>query len=834
MNISSFRRSLLGVALLCPLFFFSAALRAGQLEEIFAKPPHDAKPGVLWMWMGANITKQGITRDLEALNEGGYGRVTMFSLADTTTPWAGVIANSPTPEMIAWTDPWWKMVRHAAQEAKRLGLDFGMHNNPGYTASGAPWVTPEMSMQEVCWSETPVSGGTAFSGAVARPTVDPHGRMPWPVYNPEIGNAERIVIPARKTYYRDIAVLALPATGTVTQDQLIELTSKLGEDGQLAWTPPPGEWIIYRFGHTTMGSVNQPAQWQATGLECDKMSREAVEFHMNHVVTEIRQHLGNLIGTGFTHVHFDSHEAGVPSWTPRMREEFATRRGYELKPFLATFAKRTIGSVEQTKKFQTDFDDTIKDLYRDVYFTVIAEKLKKANLIFMCEPYGGPWRQDDVMPLVGRVVTEFWTHKGKFDPFELEPTIAALRKSGQNIVEAEAFTGDPSDSQWSETPEWLKPIGDEAFCNGVNRLVMHRFVHQPWDERYLPGNTMGQWGTHFDRTQTWWKPGRAMVEYWQRCQALLQWGRIHEAAGDFNARVTRGEPRVKSIHRREGREDVYFVANLARVAGAASCEFAVSDRQPELWDAVTGKHHALSDYTVQDGRTIVPIEFAAAQSFFVVFRNEISTAPEFPAKDFPEFAPVRDLGGEWSVSFDAKWGGPETPVSFATLIDWTAHPETGIRYFSGTASYRKTFVVTAAEQSRANSVWAIDLGVVKHLARVRLNGRDLGVVWCAPWRVLLSPDQLKRGENKIEIEVTNVWANRLIGDEQQPADCEWGKGHFGYGGPLKALPDWFVRNRPRPSLGRFTFTTWNYFTKDSPLISSGLLGPVTIQVAPMR
>lgn len=115
-------------------------------------------------------------------------------------------------------------------------------------------------------------------------------------------------------------------------------------------------------------------------------------------------------------------------------------------------------------------------------------------------------------------MTEFWTHGGKFSPYQLEPKVAALRKAGQNILEAEAFTGNAKYSQWNETPAWLKPIGDAAFCAGVNRLILRRFVQQPWNDRYKPGATMGRWGTHFDRTQTWWEPGKALVTYWQRCQ----------------------------------------------------------------------------------------------------------------------------------------------------------------------------------------------------------------------------------------------------------------------------------------------------------------------------
>jgi len=438
------------------------AARADELDEIFAHPPESAKPGALWMWMGCNLSSNGITRDLEALKEAGFNRTTMFSLADVTTPWAGEIGNSPTPEIVSWTEPWWKLVRHAALESKRLGMDFGMFNGPSYESSGGPWVTADLSMQEVCFSQIPVNGPGKVALDLPQPTVDPRAVQAYPVFNPNTGQVEKPEIPERKTYYRDIAVLAMPATGVVAKDQVIDLT------GKTEWDAPAGNWIVYRFGHTTMGSLIQPAQWKATGFECDKMSVEAVTFHMNHVIGEIQKHLGDLIGTGFTHVHFDSYEAGTPGWTPKMREEFSKRRGYELTPFLAIFAGRVIGGDAETKKFRGDFHDTILDLYRDVYFTTVQQMLRAAKLEFLCEPYGGPWRQDEIMPKVDRVMTEFWTTDGRYEPYEVDPTIAALRKSGQNIVEAEAFTGGPADSQWTETPAWAKPIGDAAYCAGIN------------------------------------------------------------------------------------------------------------------------------------------------------------------------------------------------------------------------------------------------------------------------------------------------------------------------------------------------------------------------------
>jgi hypothetical protein len=116
----------------------------------------------------------------------------------------------------------------------------------------------------------------------------------------------------------------------------------------------------------------------------------------------------------------------------------------------------------------------------------------------------------------------------------------------------------------------------------------------------------------------------------------------------------------------------------------------------------------------------------------------------------------------------------------------------------------------------------LDLGKVFNMARVRLNGHDLGVLWCAPWRVDIT-DAVQKSGNKLEIEVANLWPNRLIGDEFQPPDAEYGKN-----GNLLRWPDWLLKNEPRPSKGRYTFATWRHFTKDSPLLPSGLLGPVQI------
>ena len=434
--------------------------------------------------------------------------------------------------------------------------------------------------------------------------------------------------------------------------------------------------------------------------------------------------------------------------------------------------------------------------------------------------------QVEVMPMVHSVMAEFWTGGGVYTPYELEPTVTALRKAGKNIIEAEAFTGQPADSKWDEYPAWLKPIGDAAFCAGINKIVIHRFTHQPWDEKYKPGNTMGQWGTHFDRTQTWWKPAKAMIEYWQRCQGLLQWGSfVEKMDGDFTATKATDSINIGNIHRRLNGTDIYFVANAAHLMGTAECTFNITGRQPELWDPVTGDMQKLMAYKDSAGKTSIPITFADAQSFFIVFRNK-ATQPVKQQPDFPALTTVYTFKNKWQVQFDTAWGGPVQPVGMNKLTDWTKSSVKGIKYYSGTAVYTTTFPKPVF--SNEGQLY-LNLGEVKHIARVKINGKDLGVVWTAPWQIKI-PGNLLKTSNTLTVEVTNVWANRLIGDEQEPADMDWAPGQYFYnsGRYLKEFPDWFLNNKPRPSKGRYTFTTWNYFDKDSPLVSSGLIGPVMI------
>lgn len=242
-------------------------------------------------------------------------------------------------------------------------------------------------------------------------------------------------------------------------------------------------------------------------------------------------------------------------------------------------------------------------------------------------------------------------------------------------------------------------------------------------------------------------------------------------------------------HRSSKDAEIYFVSNQKDRPESITCAFRVAGRQPELWNAVSGERRLLSEWSEESGQTMVPLEFAPTQSWFIVFRRP--GKPSSNTKNFPQATPVMTLTNPWTVAFDPKWGGPPK-IEFTTLSDWTQHADEGIKHHSGTATYQTTFELQSVEPGLI-----LDLGKVCDLATVKLNGKDLGTVWTAPWQVNLGT-AAKTGSNTLEINITNPWNNRLVGD-------------------LKLPPA-----QRRTSLSLATVKP------NTPLQAAGLLGPVTI------
>jgi hypothetical protein len=245
------------------------------------------------------------------------------------------------------------------------------------------------------------------------------------------------------------------------------------------------------------------------------------------------------------------------------------------------------------------------------------------------------------------------------------------------------------------------------------------------------------------------------------------------------------------VHRRLVDGDLYFVSSRDTAGTNVEASFRVTGKAPELWYADTGRRVPAS-YRIEGGRTIVPLQLDPLEAVFVVFREPTAVAQRrLPT---PVRSVVETLGGPWSLSFQSNRGAPAS-ATLGQLESWTTNVNAGIKYFSGTAAYRRTLEVKRGWLAGGSRV-ELDLGAVKNLAEVLVNGRSLGILWKAPYRIDLT-DALKSGGNQLEIRVTNLWPNRMIGDKQ-------------------------------PGAIKIAFATLDPYKADSPLLESGLLGPVRV------
>ena len=1022
MSPVSLRRSpsvLTAIASAFVILFHAVSLRAGDgpLDRGFRSPPDSVRPWVYWVWMDGNLTREGITADLESMKKAGIGGV-MIMEVNVGVPRGPVAFMSPA---------WRELFRHVVRESERCGIEVALLSGPGWCGSGGPWVTPAESMQLLVGATTEVSGPAMFEGSI------PRGARRRAFFGD--GHLPADLESAKDDYYRDVALVAYPAPpahdsipdvdekalyvrapyssqkgvrpfipspaayppgeprSEIDPGSVIDLTARLTAEGRLSWEVPPGRWTIARFGRTSNGANTRPAPVPGLGLECDKLDTTALNAHYAAFIGSLLRETGprpNVPDRGWTMLHIDSWEMGAQNWTGAFREEFRQRRGYDLLPYLPAYSGAVVGGRERSERFLWDLRLTASELLVTNHGVHFRDLGRRDGFTLSIEPYDMTPCADMSFGSVADVpMCEFWLYGFNTSYSVIEATSIA-HTCGKPEVDAEAFTsGD--DEKWQAWPGSMKALGDWAFASGVNRFVFHRSQHQPW-LHLEPGMTMGPYGVHWERTQTWWEMAPAYHRYLSRCQFLLRQGlpvadicylvaegapqvfrppssavrgdpperrgynfdgcapdvftarmsvrdgrltlpdgmsyrvlvlperetmtpallekvrdlvrdgatvigprpvkspglsgypacdaRVRELAaevwGDCDGLAVKthafGKGRVvwdraawnatdslrsgtgameqeqygkfdsvarllaregvppdfssdvhlRYTHRHLDGAEIYFVANPEEKSVEARCAFRTARMQPELWDPLTGLMRDLHEFTGRNGVTTVALRFAPLQSFFIVYRH----APVAEGgNDFPEPAPLAEVKGPWSVSFDTSLGGPGS-VSFDRLADWTSRPEEGIRYYSGIATYAATFDGASAGRGSAagaKRVW-LDLGVVNNMASVRLNGQDVGTLWCAPWRVDITR-ALKAGGNRLEIRVANLWPNRLIGDEKLPPVAEYGPG-----GNLLRWPDWLAGADPARPPVRRTFATWRQYTAQSPLLPSGLLGPVRLLV----
>ena len=317
----------------------------------------------------------------------------------------------------------------------------------------------------------------------------------------------------------------VPDSLCVPLNRIIDLTSKMTADGHLNWQAPEGNWTIMRIGHTSTGQTNATGGG-GKGLECDKFNPEAVKLQFNKWFAEaIRQAGPDVAKEVLKLFHIDSWECGSQNWSPVFRSEFKKRRGYDCLPYLLTMTGVPVQSADVSERFLYDVRQTIIELVREVFYVTLKNLAHEKGCMMSAESIAPTMTSDGLLHYkeADLPMGEFWLHSPTHDkPNDMFDAISGAHIYGKQVIQAEAFT--ELRLAWDEHPGMLKALGDRNYALGINKLVYHVSMENPWMDR-KPGMTLNGIGLYFQRDQTWWKPGAAWVEYAQRCQALLQYGK---------------------------------------------------------------------------------------------------------------------------------------------------------------------------------------------------------------------------------------------------------------------------------------------------------------------
>ena len=489
--------------------------KSDELRHSFNAPPNQAKPRVYWWWLYNRINKEGITRDLQEFKEKGISGVNLIC--------TGGYAGDKALEGIKRLSPEWReLFRHAVSEAKRLDIELGFNLSGGWTMLG-PWVTYDNAMKKVVQSDTIIAGGKKVSMKLAQPeTVE--------------------------GYYKDVWVQAFRIDTTkklVDAESAKDLTLYMKPDGNFEWKAPKGNWLILRTGYTLTGHTW--SRWfaypqgdtfaEGAGYEIDYLSKAALDNHFNHLGTIILDEVKKA-GGDLAYFWSDSWECGKLTWTQDFPEQFMHYRKYDLKPYMAILSGYIVKDSLFCERFQEDFDRTIQDCIADNYYGHFYDLCHKNGLNVGNEA-GGPndIPPQDVLKNLGRCdipAGEFWVHyklpedgmnSRKSARLNLKQTASAAHIYGLREAQAEAFTQMEQDrTHWSLGPYDLKPYANDAFCEGINRFMLHQSTCQP-PEDGKPGYEFCA-GQHFTPNLTWWEQSSAFFSYLSRCQYLLQEGKF--------------------------------------------------------------------------------------------------------------------------------------------------------------------------------------------------------------------------------------------------------------------------------------------------------------------
>lgn len=519
-----------------------------NLKENFNSPNANSGPRCWWWWLNSNVTKEAITRDLEAMHDKGFSGAMIFD-AGTELNW-GPDKNPPNGPMFS-SPEWVELYLHALNEAQRLDLEIGLSIQSGWNLGG-PGVSLDDKAKQICWSEIQLEG-----------TASIKQKLPVPKSNYD--------------YYRDVCVLAYPnkqdAEDTLgstrkpisnlkaktgarelggsapdcrfllndnpsvegEQDakliEIIDITDKLDEYGILKWDVPAGKWTILRIGYTpTLAHVKTSSDnWK--GHVIDYLSKDVFNSYWNDVVDSLLKQAGPMAGTVLKQLETDSWECGGMNWSTGFAEDFKLYTGYDIIKYLPIVAGKIIENRDISNAFLADLRKTIAFCVSENHYKIFAERAAEYKLGIQPEssgPHAAPvdgitnYSHSDI------VMSEFWVpspHRpNPENRFFVKQASSAAHIYGKQYVGAESFTSLKKPAWADVLWEEHKPAMDYEFCEGLNMIFFHTFTCSPKEEG-IPGQEYFA-GTHVNPQVSWWKYSDAFMDYINRVQSVVQQGKF--------------------------------------------------------------------------------------------------------------------------------------------------------------------------------------------------------------------------------------------------------------------------------------------------------------------
>lgn len=654
--------------LICLLLILTGCSNSKNYEVIhsgFVNLKEDNNLWCYWYWINDDISKDGITKDLEAMKKAGIGGALIGNINPARK-------DGKVPML---SEEWWSHMVHAVVEGKRIGVDIGVFNCPGWSQSGGPWIDAEKAMRYLTFSETKVSGGKLVNVKLKQPNSKFQDTHTLAFQSLEIEQKSTQFIPTKVTAnWKDVDVKALidghtnsdtsfklqqkkaleitfglgklitarsisitpsqefkcqieisaivdgkeqiikeftfdrskmtPNVGPILKgayattlpevkakefklkftqfnsrkkmygfaeitiseapvldkyiekqlgkmhptpkpnwntyffkkqdelqsknlglnpDEVIDISNKIDENGNLTWNAPKGNWTILRMGMSPTGTKNAPAAPQGVGFEVDKMNGELVQYHFDNFVGELLKRIPEDSKSAFKYVIADSYEMGSQNWTDNYEVKFQEKYGYNPIKYLPVLSGRIVGSVEESERFLWDLRRAIADDVAYEYVGALKKASNKHNLKTWLENYGHWGFPSEFMMYGGQsdlISGEFW-NEGTLGNIECKASSSTSHIYGKPITSAEAFTS--SRKTYLRHPAMLKKRGDWALTEGINHFVLHLYIQQP-DETRKPG--MNAWfGTEFNRHNTWFQQADTYFDYLRRSQFLLQQGK---------------------------------------------------------------------------------------------------------------------------------------------------------------------------------------------------------------------------------------------------------------------------------------------------------------------